>query len=99
MARTVRRVRKFDAHYDGDADTVNIHMTTHEVVTTGRGREYQQGGIVDSQRDLLVLTRDEFAQLTREGQSALSYHLGLLHDQGVRIDPRTEKLVTPDAGS
>lgn len=97
MARIVRRVRKFSADYDDATDTINIHTHVEEEVTTGRGREYQQGGLVDSQRNLLVLTRDEFAQLVSQGMGAMAYHLGLLHDQGVHIDPRTEKLVTPDA--
>jgi hypothetical protein len=91
MARQEREVRTFDVTYDDDDDRLHVNVTHTTEVTTGRGREWQQGER-RYETDVLILTRDEFAALVRQGLGTLSYQVGLVRSQGVRIDYRTEKI-------
>jgi hypothetical protein len=94
MARSVRKVRTFDVAYDDVDGLLHVNSTTRTEITTGRGMEHQQGDR-EYEKDVLVISPDEFAALVRRGFDALAYQVETVRRSGVRMDYRSEEVHIP----
>ena len=94
MARSVRKVRTFDVAYDDADGLLHINSTTRTEITTGRGTEHQQGDR-EYEKDVLVISPDEFAGLVRRGFEALAYQAETVRRSGIRVDYRSEEVLIP----
>jgi hypothetical protein len=87
--RLTRERFEFTAFYDDSDDRLHIHRTTVSEFQT-QARPYWQVDGRETERDWLVLRRDEFLDLVQEGWGALSYQVRLVRAAGVRVDGSTE---------
>jgi hypothetical protein len=90
--------QEFSANWHEEDQKLHLNVTTWKtrssIGPSGRTRVIDESR--DFAKDVLVLSLDDAVRLASSLQEGLGYFTRLVTAAGVRVDPRTEKVILPE---